>query len=91
MKQSKSILAGTVVASALALQSTSGDAQSGSNGKLSSGEEIRPFKMARVPEKELDDLKRRILATRWPEKEPVNDQTQGVPLATMNGVKWKQS
>jgi hypothetical protein len=31
-------------------------------------------------------LNRRILATRWPEKEPVNDQTQGVPLATMQAL-----
>ena len=31
----------------------------------------------------LADLKRRILATQWPEKETVADESQGVPLATM--------
>jgi pimeloyl-ACP methyl ester carboxylesterase len=51
-----------------------------------SNEEIRSFKLNTVPQAELDDLKRRILATRWPEKEPVNDQSQGVPLATMKAL-----
>ena len=36
-----------------------------------------------VPEAELTELRRRINATRWPEKEPVTDHSQGVPLATM--------
>jgi pimeloyl-ACP methyl ester carboxylesterase len=44
--------------------------------------EIRPFRVD-VPEAELEDLRRRIAATRWPEKETVVDQSQGVPLATM--------
>ena len=43
---------------------------------------IRPFRI-NFPQEELDELRRRIAATRWPEKEPVNDQTQGVQLATM--------
>src|ERR671920_83286 len=49
------------------------------------GEEVavRDFPTIDVPEEELDDLRRRILATRWPEKEPVADFSQGVPLATM--------
>jgi pimeloyl-ACP methyl ester carboxylesterase len=42
--------------------------------------EIRPFHID-VPEEELTDLRRRIAATRWPEKETVADQSQGVPLA----------
>jgi pimeloyl-ACP methyl ester carboxylesterase len=46
---------------------------------------IRPFQF-QAPQAELDDLKRRILATRWPEKEPVNDLTQGVPLATTKAL-----
>ena len=49
---------------------------------IESKEAIRPFNKVYVPEGELVDLKRRILATKWPEKEPVNDQSQGVPLAT---------
>ncbi|MEX2124880.1 MAG: epoxide hydrolase family protein [Woeseia sp.] len=43
---------------------------------------IRPFR-AEVPQAALDDLRRRIAATQWPEKETVADQSQGLPLATM--------
>ena len=43
---------------------------------------IRPFGVS-VPEAELVEMRRRINATRWPEKEPVADHSQGVPLATM--------
>ena len=41
---------------------------------------IRPFK-AQVPQAALDDLRRRIDATRWPDKE--TDPSQGVPLARL--------
>jgi pimeloyl-ACP methyl ester carboxylesterase len=44
---------------------------------------IRSFQQAKVPDAELAELRRRIAATRWPEKETVGDQTQGVQLATM--------
>src|SRR5688500_290986 len=43
---------------------------------------IRPFQVS-TPEAELTELRRRINATRFPEKEPVADFSQGVPLATM--------
>jgi pimeloyl-ACP methyl ester carboxylesterase len=43
---------------------------------------IRPFRFSASNE-ELADLRRRILATRWPEKETVADHSQGVPLAMM--------
>jgi pimeloyl-ACP methyl ester carboxylesterase len=36
-----------------------------------------------VPEEKLEDLRRRLQATQWPERETVADQSQGVPLATM--------
>ena len=44
--------------------------------------EIRPFHLE-IPEEQLDDLRRRIEATRWPSKELVADRSQGVQLATM--------
>jgi pimeloyl-ACP methyl ester carboxylesterase len=44
---------------------------------------IRPFTVPVTPQAALDDLRKRIAATRWPEKETVTDQTQGVQLATM--------
>jgi pimeloyl-ACP methyl ester carboxylesterase len=43
---------------------------------------IRPFH-ASFPEAELTDLRRRVIATRWPERETVTDATQGVQLATI--------
>jgi pimeloyl-ACP methyl ester carboxylesterase len=43
---------------------------------------IRPFHID-IPEDKLTDLCRRITATQWPEKETVGDQSQGVPLATI--------
>ena len=46
------------------------------------GPAIRPFTIE-TPEADLEELRRRIAATRWPEKETVEDQSQGVPLATM--------
>ena len=42
---------------------------------------IRPFRI-NIPESRLADLRRRIKATQWPEKETVSDATQGVQLAT---------
>jgi pimeloyl-ACP methyl ester carboxylesterase len=44
--------------------------------------DIRPFRV-NFPDADLTELRRRIEATRWPEKEPVADHSQGVPLATM--------
>ena len=43
---------------------------------------VRPFRID-VPEEELSDLRRRIAATRWPDKEPVSDRSQGVQLAQL--------
>ncbi|MEY2574928.1 MAG: hypothetical protein QOF80_415 [Verrucomicrobiota bacterium] len=47
---------------------------------------IRPFTVPVVPQAVLDDLRRRIAATRWPEKETVADDSQGVQLATMQAL-----
>jgi pimeloyl-ACP methyl ester carboxylesterase len=43
------------------------------------GDTIRPFRV-HVPEEQLVDLRRRIAATRWPDRETVADQSQGVQL-----------
>ena len=45
-----------------------------------SSDAVRPFKV-NVPEAELAELRKRINATRWPERETVTDDSQGVPLA----------
>jgi pimeloyl-ACP methyl ester carboxylesterase len=44
---------------------------------------IRPFHVS-VPEEQLVDLRQRIASAHWPEKETVNDQSQGVQLATIH-------
>jgi len=45
-------------------------------------EAIRPYNI-NIPEEALTGLRQRIKATRWPDKETVSDQSQGVQLATM--------
>jgi pimeloyl-ACP methyl ester carboxylesterase len=58
---------------------------------------IRPFRV-HAPESALDDLRRRIAATQWPERETVDDASQGVQLVTMqrlarywaNDYDWRQ-
>jgi pimeloyl-ACP methyl ester carboxylesterase len=58
---------------------------------------IRPFKV-QIPQAALVDLRRRIAATRWPDKETVADQSQGAQLAKLqqlvrywgNGYDWRK-
>jgi Epoxide hydrolase N terminus len=47
--------------------------------------QIRPFSVE-TPQSEIDDLRRRIAATRFPEKETVEDQSQGLQLATAQAL-----
>ena len=42
---------------------------------------IRPYTIPKVPEAELEAPRTRIAATRWPDRETVTDDSQGVPLA----------
>jgi epoxide hydrolase len=59
--------------------------------------DIRPFHLE-IPQEQLDDLNRRIDMTRWPEKETVDDWSQGTPLAALqslvdywrNGYDWRR-
>src|SRR3954468_9077487 len=46
---------------------------------------IQPFSIE-VPQEDLDELRRRITATRWPSKERVDDRSQGVQLATVQAL-----
>jgi pimeloyl-ACP methyl ester carboxylesterase len=52
---------------------------------MSSETEIRPFRVE-FSEEEIADLRRRIAATRWPERETVTDDSQGVRLALMQDL-----
>ena len=58
----------------------------GSATQRSNAQAIRPFPVASVPEAELTDLRKRINATKWPERETVTDATQGVQLATIQAL-----
>jgi pimeloyl-ACP methyl ester carboxylesterase len=49
------------------------------------GTTIRPFRIA-IPQEQLDDLRRRLALTRWPDREPVGDASQGVPLERMKAL-----
>jgi len=101
----RSFLAGLVAAGALALflLGAPGYAQAPGNNLLSTHPRaadrdtaIRPFRV-NVPEADLVDLRRRIAATRWPDKETVSDESQGIRLAEMqplvnywgNGYNWR--
>ena len=82
MKKSKTILASTMVTGALVLQGAVSDAQNSVSQKLKPDETIRPFKI-QFPKADLDELRRRVLATRWPKRETVADASQGVQLSTI--------
>src|SRR6476659_2953737 len=82
MKKSKTILASTMAAGALVMRGALSNAQTGQANKAIDSEAIRPFQV-HFPQADLDDLRRRILATKWPESETVTDASQGVQLATM--------
>ena len=49
------------------------------------GDAIRPFKV-NFPEADLVDLRRRVKATKWPDRETVKDPSQGAQLATMQAL-----
>jgi pimeloyl-ACP methyl ester carboxylesterase len=68
-----------------------------SRGQGTTDESIRPFKV-NIPEQALADLRRRIQATRWPDRETVGDSSQGVQLAKLqelvqywgSGYDWRK-
>ncbi|WP_082037958.1 epoxide hydrolase family protein [Flavihumibacter solisilvae] len=85
MKRTKTILAKTVLGSALVLQGTIAGAQAGSTNLARTDESIRPFKV-HIAEADLRDLKKRLQATRWPDKETVTDKSQGAQLAKVKDL-----
>jgi pimeloyl-ACP methyl ester carboxylesterase len=60
--------------------------------QLPAGDDIRPFRFE-ASEEQLTDLRERVAAARWPDKEQVADETQGVRLATMRNLAqyWQAS
>ncbi len=85
MKNTKQILAGTIIASAIVMQGALSSAQGVPASNAQSNEAVRPFSI-HISQVKLVDLKRRVLATKWPDKETVTDQSQGVQLSTMQAL-----
>ena len=54
--------------------------------------EIRPFRVE-ISDAAIDDLRERLARTRWPEKEPVDDWSMGIPLAYVQELAgyWAES
>lgn len=82
MKITKNIFASTVTSDVMVSLGTIAGAQESSLAEKSSAEMIRPFQV-NISKADLQDLRKRIMATRWPDKETVMDQSQGVQLAKL--------
>jgi pimeloyl-ACP methyl ester carboxylesterase len=78
MKNTKQLIGSIALAVASLLSANASEVEVKANAR----EAIRPFKF-KATDAQLAELRRRIKATQWPEKETVNDLSQGVPLATM--------
>ena len=78
----RGVLAASAAAGALGVLPTQLAAAPGQAAAAADVNKIRPFSI-NVPEEALLDLRRRIAATQWPERETVADQSQGVQLETM--------
>jgi pimeloyl-ACP methyl ester carboxylesterase len=74
-----------IIAAGLAVAALTTAAPVTAQKKQSEDMSIRPYQV-HIPAAELTDLKHRITATRWPDKELVNDETQGVQLATVKAL-----
>ena len=85
MTKSKTILAGTIITGALAVNSNASSGQGTSFTEDTTSDAIRPFSV-HIPQAQLDDLRRRIIATNWPDREIVTDQSQGVQLSTIQAL-----
>lgn len=77
------VAVGSVIILAVAITSAVADKTPAAATPAQDSTAIRPFTVPVAPQSALDDLRKRVTATRWPEKETVNDQSQGVQLATM--------
>jgi epoxide hydrolase len=82
----RSLLAGIAVAGSAAVMQPKAASAKSEPFKLSAAtSDITSFKID-IPSAALDDLKQRLGAVRWPEKEAVTDWSQGVPLAKMQAL-----
>ncbi|MHA4847238.1 epoxide hydrolase family protein [Flavitalea antarctica] len=98
MKRNTRIIASIAVAGTLLLQVVAGNGQTNTSTRTLTSEDIRKYHI-HVAEAELTDLRRRVLATRWPERETVQDHSQGAKLEKIqalirhwgNGYDWRKA
>src|SRR4029079_11585919 len=79
---SSSVRRGVLASGVAAVLATSAAAMLPVHPAAAQDSAVRPFHI-NVPEEALVDLRRRIAATRWPERETVKDESQGAQFATM--------
>nr|WP_051717076.1 epoxide hydrolase [Streptomyces sp. NRRL F-5727] len=99
------LAAGAVAATQLGLSGPAQAATSGTPAASTAGSRrtrrstaIRPFRV-RVPQREINELRRRVRATRWPDRETVGDRSQGAQLAKLRplveywgtGYDWRKA
>jgi pimeloyl-ACP methyl ester carboxylesterase len=92
------IVATSVAAGALGLLPTQVGANPTQQRASTEDTAIRPFRV-NIPDERLNDLRRRIAATRWPDQETVTDQSQGIQLAKLKplvehwgtGYDWRKA
>jgi hypothetical protein len=95
MKTNKRILASKIIAGVFVLLTSSSFAQTTS---AQQPDAIRPFQV-HIPEAAITDLRQRVQATRWAEKETVTDRSQGAQLEKIqslvqywgNGYDWRKA
>jgi len=78
MTSRRTFMAGGAVAGAMGIMPSTARAQDG-------GASVRAFQVA-IPAAQLVDMKRRVAAVRWPERETVRDDTQGVPTDRLKPI-----
>jgi pimeloyl-ACP methyl ester carboxylesterase len=82
MKKKQNVLASALTTIGLAAMSIPGSAQVSQVKNVEDPAAVRPFHF-RASDEELADLRRRVQATKWPDQETVNNDSQGVRLGTM--------
>jgi pimeloyl-ACP methyl ester carboxylesterase len=85
MKKNRNNLVAFINAGAFALFSVYGYAQTAPNSGPGIASDIRPFRV-HVPDEVLSELRKRIAATRWPDRETVPDASQGMQLARLQAL-----
>ena len=81
----RQLITASVSVGTLSLMAQSGLVGAANAALPPAGEGIRPFQV-QVPDEALADLRRRVLATRWPTREVVSDDSQGVQRATLQAL-----